>query len=120
MRINQIFLNIFYYAQLIFQTEALLLVTARILKIHTCFRSNIRQLVLSFEAFNISIHTSQFTFNNEFGGINSNLILVIDHILIINGNKHIQNILRTGSGYIIQNQIYNRSCFTGKRYINPS
>ena len=126
MRIRQILFNIFSNTQLVLQTKSLLLITTRIGKIHTRLGSDVRQLVLAFKTFNIGIHTTQFTFDdnqtfiNEFGGIYSYLVLVIDHILIIDGNKHVQNIFRTGSGYILQNQVDNSCCFTGKRNFQPA
>ena len=121
MRIRQILFNIFGNTQLVLQTKSLLLITTRIGKIHTRLGSDVRQLVLAFKTFNIGIHTTQFTFDDnqtfidKLGGIYSYLILIIDHIFIIDSNKHIQNIFRTGSGYIIQNQVDNGSRLAGKR-----
>ena len=122
MRISQILLNVSGNTQLILQTETFLLVTARIGKVHTCFGGNIRQLVLTFKAFDIGIHTSQFTFDddqtfvNKLGSIYGYLVLIIDNILIINGNKHVQDVFRTGSRDVIQDKIDNGGRLAGKRH----
>ncbi|CUN19939.1 Uncharacterised protein [Bacteroides salyersiae] len=120
MRIRQIFLNISDNTQLIFQTESLLLITTRIGKIHTRLGSNVSQLILALKIFNISIHTTQFTFNNnqtfidKLRSIHGYLVLVINNVFIINSNKHIENIFCTGNRHVIQNQINNSGRFTGK------
>jgi len=126
LRIRQILFNIFGNTQLVLQTKSLLLITTRIGKIHTRLGSDVRQLVLAFKTFNIGIHTTQFTFDDnqtfidKLGGIYRYLVLVINHIFIIDSNKHVQNIFCTGSGYIIQNQVDNSCCFTGKRNFQPA
>ena len=126
LRICQIFLNVPGNTQLVLQTKTFLLITARISKIHTRLGSYISQLIFSLKTFDIGVHAPQFTFNDnqtfidKLGGIYRYLVLVINHIFIIDSNKHVQNIFCTGSGYIIQNQVDNSCCFTGKRNFQPA
>ncbi len=123
MRVCQVIAYIFRQSHLILQSKSFFAILATLLKVHSRFRTDVRQLVFPFIRFDIGIHTTQLLFNNDqtvinkVGGVHRYLVLIVYRVFVIHGNQHIQNIFGTRYGYVLQRQVDDRRRLTGQRHL---
>ena len=91
--IRQVVFDKISQTKLGFQFHGIGIVLLRFVHIHACRGSDVHNLILLLERFQVGFHVSQFTLNDDktlidkVGGIHSHLVFLLDGLFIVHRNQ---------------------------------